>query len=432
MPDDEPGVLAPSVMAKFLPAAPGAALCARGNDDRVSRYFCQVPAPTPTSLRELEAGLGLLPEAPGVAFTLTAHSTALGTRGVNPLNPRAIIFDGVPRDRLSRRRFLALGFTRGEPVVELVTKDETTQALRFFVVVFSQACDATASCTTADRLTEATESDWRSTTLYEDRDLENTALDCIRCHQPEGPGTPRILRMQELRFPWTHFLAPKDQSVSGFELVRDYFTAHTVSEPYAGVPGALVLERSDPNLLSQLLAQEDSGQQPNEFAGFTINLEREATGSSATWTALATRAASGEAIPAPWWGLRVTNPTTQAAAAEQFQKAIRERHHGAVPDLRTLHTEEVERATGVRPLTGATGQEVLVQACAQCHQPKRNQQLSRARFDVLQLSTLSPAERRLAVERMRLPESDVLHMPPSLTTVLTDDERDKAIGVLDP
>lgn len=414
----------------FLPAAPGAALCARGNDDRVTRYFCRVPAPAPTSLRALEAGLELLPGSPGVFFALTAHSTALGSRSVNPLNPRAIIFDGMPRDRLSKRRFLAAGFTRGEPVVELVTRDETTQQLRFFVVAFTQPCDARGTCTTADRLTEAAESGWTSTALYEDVDLENTALDCLRCHQPAGPGTRRILRMQELRFPWTHFLAPRDQSLTGFELSKDFFTAHSSTEQYGGVPSSLILSGSDPNTLSQLIAQEESGEQPNEFPGFSINLERESTGTSPTWDALLTRAASGEVMPVPWWGLRVTEPARQASAAEAYREAVRTQAWAKVPDLRALHTEEVERATGIRPIAHATGREVLTQACAQCHQPARNQQLSRARFDAISLERLPRAVKELAIERMRLLRDDPRHMPPELTNVLTDEELTRAVEVL--
>ena len=424
------GLSAPGQMARFLPQAPGAALCARGNDDRVTRFFCQTPPPSPQGLVELYRGLGLEPGTPGTFVALTAHSTALGIRSVNALNPRALVFDGLPRDRLSRRRFVAAGFTRGEPIVELVTRDETTQQLRFFVVVTTRPCDETSSCVLSDRLTEAAESGWTSKTLYEDVDLENTALDCLRCHQPEGPGTPRILRMQELHFPWTHFFAPKTQSVTGFELVRDFFTAHSTSARYGGVPGELVLGASDPNALSQLVTQEESAAQPNEFPGFTIALERDATGVSATWDALAAKAASAEAIPVPWWGLRVTELQAQTVVASTFQRAVREDRLAEVPELRALHTEEVERATGIRPLASASGREVLVQACGQWHQSRRNQQLTRARFDALRLDAMSCEERQLAADRMRLPEEDALHMPPGFSVVLTAEEQARAFEVL--
>jgi mono/diheme cytochrome c family protein len=408
-------------MARHLPPPPGEALCARGNDDRVTRYFCRTPAPTPTSLAALYADLGLRPGTPGTFVTLTAHSTALGTRGVNPLNPRALVFDGVPRERFSSRRFLVAGFTRGEPVVELITRDETTQALRFFVVVFTRPCDADASCTVADALTEATESGWTGVQLFQDVDLENTALDCLRCHQPT---TTRILRMQELRFPWTHFLAPKAESVTGFELVRDYFSAHVPSETYGAIPGRLVEQASDPNTLSQLLAQEDSAAQPNEFPGLTVNLELDSTGTSPTWEALRARAVTGEMIPVPWKGLRVTDPGTQAEVAAQWQRAMLEGRLADLPDLRLPFTEEVERATGVRPTTGIDARALAVEACAQCHQPARNQALTRARFDVTRLDAMSPEERATARDRLLRAEEDPLQMPPSLSFVLSPAERD--------
>lgn len=424
------GLPAWSAMPRFLPAPPGASLCSRGNDDRVTRVFCQSPAPSLRGVTDLYRALGLDPGMSGTFVAATAHSTALGTRSVNPLNPRVIVFDGVPRDRLNKRRFVAAGFTRGEPIVELATRDETTQELRFFVVAYQRACDADGSCTLADQLLEDTESGWTSVTLFQDVDLENTALDCLRCHQPEGPGTAKLLRMQELRFPWTHFLATKNDSTTGFELARDFFTAHVPSERYGGVPGRVLLDASDPNTLSQLMAQEDSMNQPNEFAGFTINLEREATGESATWNALWAKALSAEMIPVPYWGLRVTNAAEQATVAAKFQKALIEGHRADVPELRELHTEEAERATGLRPKLGATGREVIVQTCGQCHQGKRNQTLTRARFDALRLEAMSVDERQLAIDRLRLPETDVLHMPPIFSNTLTDGERQLALDAL--
>jgi len=365
-----------------------------------------------------------------VTVALTAHSTALGIRSVNPLNPRALVFDGVPREPYARRRFVAAGFTRGEPIVELATRDETTQALRFFVLAFTRACDLTATCTAADTLTEDTERNWKAVELYEDVDLENTALDCLRCHQPQGPGTPRLLRMQELRFPWTHFLAPASETVSGGQLVDDYFSAHVDTERYGAIPAGLIRQSSDPAVLSQLLAQEDSATQPNEFPGFVINLELQSTGASPTYDALVAGARAGQFIPVPWKELRVTDTTAQSALAAKFKQALISGPRTDVPDVRHLMTEEVERATQVRPSAGATGAALLMESCGQCHQPARNQALTRARFDVTRLGALTAEERALALDRVQRPPEDVLVMPPPFVGVLTDEERTRVLEAL--
>jgi len=101
--------------------------------------------------------------------------------------------------------FITMGFVRGEQFAEIIVSDRTTRELFFFLVAFQKACNATNSCTNGDLLTPAVESGWTSFTLYDEVDLQNTIVDCLHCHQTQGPGTQKILRMQELQNPWTHF-----------------------------------------------------------------------------------------------------------------------------------------------------------------------------------------------------------------------------------
>ena len=46
--------------------------------------------------------------------------------------------------------------------------------------------------------------------------------------------------------------------------------------------------------------------------------------------------------------------------------------------------------------------------------------LSRAKFDVTQLDTMSDANKQSAMARMNLPSSDIRHMPPALFRTLPD------------
>ena len=94
-----------------------------------------------------------------------------------------------------------MGFARGEPVVEIAAEDPNRRTLQFYLLKFELACEATKTCVPGDQLTPAIEKNWKSWTLYQDEDLKNTIVDCRHCHQPGGPSTKPMLRMQELQGP---------------------------------------------------------------------------------------------------------------------------------------------------------------------------------------------------------------------------------------
>lgn len=403
-----------------------ARLCSSGNHDRVTRYFCASPTPSPTSLVELERGLGLDPAT--AHFALTANSTAVTIREVNPINPRAILFDGVPRAYPRTGEFLALGFTRGEQLVELATRDELSHELRFFIVEFKQGCNETG-CTLEDLLTPRLERDWTTLRVMQDVDLANTVVDCLRCHQPAGPTTNRLLRMQEFSAPWAHFLASATDNPAAGALVSDFRSAHPASEVWAGIPGTRLEKGSEPGMLSSLVAQESTSQ-PNEFNSFAINLELQYGNHSSTWDGIAETARRGDAIPVPFFGLRVTHSDRQAEVAARYRQVLAGDTSAPLLDTRTLQTEEAERAMSVRPTVGATGRQMLEQLCQHCHHSKLDQSLSRSRFDVQRLDAMPAAERALAIERLKLPADDVKKMPPIITGELTPEELELAEAAL--
>src|SRR5437763_1543258 len=107
--------------------------------------------------------------------------------------------------------------------------------------VAAHFCTAAPSgCAPGDLLTPAVEKQWRSVSLYEDEDLKNTVFDCRHCHQPNGPSTAKMLRMQERRAPWTHWFRNNANEPGGVTLVQDFQTAHGKSEDYAGIPAELL------------------------------------------------------------------------------------------------------------------------------------------------------------------------------------------------
>jgi mono/diheme cytochrome c family protein len=83
-----------------------------------------------------------------------------------------------------------------------------------------------------------------------------------------------------------------------------------------------------------------------------------------------------------------------------------------------------------QPKAGATGREVLVQTCAQCHNPRLDQNITRAKFDVTKLDSMSREEKDLAITRLEMSSSERLKMPPAFMRALPDDARAAAIAEL--
>jgi hypothetical protein len=406
------------------------AVCARGGDDQVRDVFCTDPAPTFSSLVELQSALLIDSDHIGsfTGLAMSAHSTALAKRSVSAINPRliALRLEQAASD-LQSSELLALAFARGEQNLELVVRDRRDAELRFYLVTYRQACnDAADGCKPGDLLTPSTESDWSDVSLYDETDLQNTVLDCHTCHQPDGPNTPKLLRMQEFTSPWTHWLFKSSRG--GRALLADYGAAHA-DEVYGGMPQAL-LERCHPgNAAMMVTLSNPLIEQPNTFVSEAIEDEvmksaallggsqpedNSVPGDSPTWRRLYDSAERGEAIPPPYFDVKVTDPAKLSAMTEAYQAY----QHGdldqaALPDIRDVFPDDpaTQADLGFSTRPGLPAQRVLTQACAQCHNDRLDQSLSRARFNV-DLSQLSRAEKDAAIARLQLPGSDVHAMPP--------------------
>jgi cytochrome c553 len=403
-----------------------AALCARNNGDAVSKAFCASPTPPAiTSVVELQTLLGLGFKAGNnnngsngnPAFVLTGHSSSLVTRFTSAINPRAIIFTpprstgrvGTPTPLAT---FVAMGFVRGEQFVELISNDPTANGgqgdLNFFLFRFEQACNAgMAGCTTDDLLTPKVEGGFTSYTLYQDTDIKNTIFDCNQCHQTGGPGTAKILRMQELQNPWGHFF--RNNRANGQALLADFGAAHTTAEAYAGIPGAAITN-SDPAQLEGLVENQGFKAQPNEFATGKI-LDQ---GANTSWMPLYANSMKSLDIPPPYHQNRVTDPAKLTTATTAYKAAM-----AGTPltmDIRDVFLDSAAQDMSFRPstdlVTASNGLGIMVQICQQCHNPALDQTLTRAKFDVTKLATMDPAEKAKAIQRLDLNETAFRRMPP--------------------
>lgn len=459
----QPGPESPDVPSDVFPdwpdalegmprgAAHTAAVCARGAADTVLTALCSDDAPAIDSLADLQDALKLgstfitdLSSARTGALTalsVTAHSTGLSIRSVSAINPRLI----AVRAELLANTLSALAFARGEQFVELLAKDPASNALSFYVVGFRQACnDAPGGCSAGDLLTPAIEQDWTELTLYDEQDLENTVLDCAPCHQPGGPGSQKLMRMQELNTPWTHWFF--EQNDGGRALLSDYLAAHG-DETYAGMT-AEQIKGADPNALTTLVLVTNPAQLDYEpFNSLPIEAEirahAEAVGSgqpqdnsipgeSKTWRAAYERQKSGIGITLPYHDVKITDASKLAAKTAAYQ-AFRQGELAAkdLPDLREILPDDLDRLAriGVTTDPALDGRGVLLQACAQCHNPLLDPALSRSRFRA-DLEGMSRQAKDAAIARLMLPRDNPLAMPPARLRVLSPEAISQAIEAL--
>lgn len=447
-------------------------LCARGHDDAIARAFCAGDAPPDvTSISELLelVGLGFVPGNlenaangnPG--FTFASHSTAIGTRFVNAINPRAFVFTppvgGVtfPPSGTPDPDLVMMGFSRGEPFVELVAHDRTDDELRFYLFRFVSACEETdAGCNNADRFTPATESGFVGWSLYDDHDIRNTVLDCLQCHQPDGPGTPKILRMQEFVEGWTHWYYAN--RVQNRETMEQFVAAHD-GESYGGIPGELLTHQmllengpgsAPPIAFEMVLRNQGFGTQPNEYPSAQIITERQNAGCtcfdcpvqppldptnscSPTWDALYANAVQGDAIAAPYFDGHVTDPSKLAAATQAYVEYMA----GLVPadqapDMSDVLLEEAYPYLSFAPAPGLDARGILTHMCKHCHNSTLDQTISRSRFDVEDLDALPQAIKNEAIRRLQLPDDDIQKMPPVRFHTLSDAQIQMVIDELSP
>ncbi|MBX3188461.1 MAG: hypothetical protein KF819_15700 [Labilithrix sp.] len=424
-----------------------ARVCARGANNRVTQRLCANPSIDSVEKLQEVLGLGFRNRSENgqnggggnPAFALLGHSSSLVARSVSAINPRAFVFTPPPGRPQRLPGWVVMGFARGEPFVEIAAEDAQTRAPAFYLLKFEIACEADHSCKAGDLLTPAVEKGWKGWSLYDDEDLKNTLVDCRHCHQPDGPGTRMMLRMQELEDPWTHWF--RSDRPGGAALIADYLRAHGDKEDYFGIPAA-IMQSSDGRAMEDFVKGQGFANQPNVFDSPRIENEvrnssraqpetNTPKGKSQTWQRLYDASFTGRFIPPPYHDVKVTDPDKLGFATEAYARFVQGKMSASqLPDIRRVFLDEALTEMTMRPKAGATGREVLVQTCAQCHNGKLDPSISRAKFDVTALDTMSPAMKQNAIARLRLPASDRRHMPPALFRTLPADALDRAIAEL--
>ena len=424
--------------------------------DRITNRFCQDVKPngvmpTPHSLAELLVLLGLDFKDPsggnGVggnpAFAILGHSSALTARKVSSITPTAFVFTPLGPDGKPPLDFIFLAFDPGEPFVEVASYSPSDMAVNFYLVMFDKVCTATG-CGPDDMLTPNLTTGWSNIRIYESTTaLNNTIADCRQCHIGSGKdvpdvGDPLILRMQEIEAPHTHWFSTGNEG--GQALLADFHAAHGSSEDYGPIPAAMI-DKSDPELMAQFITAAGFGNQPNAFHSASIEQEVIASapgqpaanvpiGWSATWWHAFHAAFVGEAIPAPYHDVKITDP----GKCDHMIAHYRDWQTGKIPalteDIRAVFLDSGLADMGFAPMPAMTGRQLLVQQCQQCHNANLDPTITRDRFLVDKLDQMSRDEKDKAIERIMTPLDTRLTMPPPLFRTLGQTERDLMVAEL--
>ena len=391
------------------------AFCAQGAHNRVTEIFCGGVSIKKMSdlLAHLDRG-----SANTHAFAL-GHSTALSGRLVSAINPRVIRTYSTSGNS---GFYAALAFVRGEQRVELAAREG--ERLHFYLFEFKQACNsAPTGCTPGDLFTSAVETGWLSFTVRSDEELKNTPLDCRRCHG--GSPEEAVLLMRELAPPWSHWFNNEFFQ----ELDIDFLLSRgehidLIAGARIGVLGAFFSAEdarslSSPGFMESLARNQ--GRSPLPPTGYDLFL-------------------AGDGPASPYVFSRVADPAKLREMSARYLAFLDgDLPRDEVPDLANVFVDVPrDRAEiGLAVELNATGPELLLQACAECHNDRLDQTLSRAKFNAkalspghMEMGPLPDAEIRAAIDRLSAPAGSSKRMPPAGARILDDAGRDRLIDYL--
>jgi hypothetical protein len=414
-------------------------VCESGATDRVTLALCREPAPVIDGLKALYQALGFAAQNERLVAA-TTQSLGLSARLVSAANPRVFVFANnveyvpVPHDKLA-----ALSFARGEQLVELVALDTTTFDWNFYLLSFTQACSE-PGCTPEQLLTEQVEHDWTGYTLYSDRDLVDTPLDCLSCHLPYGAGTHKLLLMRELPDPWLHWgdFRGVDETANcsqdgpkvpdpgrhvpgdGLDLLVS-IEGRTGS--YGGIEVGELADSKSGRLMSDFyvdarLVINDSpygGNYPQverEFDSAAVLCELLDSPTSARWELYRDELA-GLGLPVPAPAADILDPEKRYAFQTDRAAYLAEHTDAAALDVASgLLARDVLTQAGLVPREQDDTPRILRQMCVRCHGQDTPEELRRARFDATALDHFTPVSARSIKARLRLPRTSPDIMPP--------------------
>lgn len=403
--------------------------CGLGNQDPFAQWYCAGPtAPTITGLEDVLVGLGLKQRGStsGMFFAVNGHSSSLVMRRTTSVNPRVVIFSNQEEPN-----YRAAGFVRGDFMVEVLGYDPAKDDINFYLLRYEKECEP--NCGNADRFLEQTESGWRRVSAYEVRFIHQTPLDCLACHQPEGQGSKRILRMQELVFPWTHWFR---KGAGSTELFDEFYQTHcedpkagACNEKYATIPIEFI-EDSAPPELEKFVCRGQVGfspfcgfPQPNLYKGMNVNADDPNVSTpNARWLQLFNGALQGKMIPPPHYSINPFDPEKVALAKRKYRAvAFGGVAPESLPDMTDLFKDKELGYLSFKPADGLTARQIVEHRCMICHDDRFP---AKSAFRAADFPGQLTGEMKARIAyRINLPNTHRWRMPPTMSADLTAAEK---------
>ncbi|HMI88365.1 MAG TPA: hypothetical protein VK550_29985 [Polyangiaceae bacterium] len=396
-------------------------------------------------------------------FGVTYQSAGLASRVASVVNPAVVMMSIAPYDKGDaggprvELTDLAVSFTRGDQLVELMGIDIPNQRINFYLLAFGHPCHSSeGGCTATDVLGARIERDWSSWTLYQAEDIEDTGLSCLSCHQSEGPGKPRHFLMREFAFSWLHWgnvaetsrpivcpgggprilLSPVPRP-DATHVIPDldgmFAHAHAGETHYAGIPvDAIINQRSGfrtsagvQRMRAALMSRDGLPRSDNKEERFsigepylfntlgTITDQYCPNPTLTTWNNYRNSVLLERGLPVPYYQYDVIDTEAGAKARADYAGFLRDaKGSDALDILSPLMSEEVATGVGFFPSVDSDAPTIVRQMCVRCHTGTEDGSTRRARFDARNLDQLRPETMEAVMQRVQLPEGDPYLMPP--------------------
>jgi hypothetical protein len=350
---------------------------------------------------------------------------------------------------------LAIAFTRGDQMVEMLGVDVPNQRLNFYLLAYGHACRAAGDCTASDVLGPRIERDWTSWTLYQAEDIDDTPLSCLSCHQSDGPGTPRRFLMRQSILPWIHWgesseaitisrcadgtrLALSYVPTSGATVIPNlggaFAQAHAGETLFGGEPIESLIQRRSGAVISDAAKQvraailrRDGNPSLDDNVEERFPLQEPfpldsdqvlqgdycPDGNKDVWSGYRQSVLLREGLPIPYYGYDILESKEGASARADYGAFLRANPSSDAFDiLSPLVSDEIGTAVGFLPDAEGDAPAILRQMCGRCHTGQEDPSMRRARFDARHPERLTRASMSEAMRRIQLAERDPEVMPP--------------------
>jgi hypothetical protein len=400
-------------------------VCASGARDPIAVALCNDSDEPIDSLAKLYSILNLDGSIPRT-IALGTNSSGLGARIVSAANPRIFVLGtDEAHYALTVDRLVVTSFVRGEQKVEMAGYDPVRDRINFYLLIFEQDCNR-SRCGPKDLLSEKIESGWRDWTVYDAESLQDTPLDCLSCHRPDGPtGQTRFL-MRDLQEPWFHWMPTlQNSNRCGLDTqpkhvppdLRAVFeNTHRSEMTYGGISfqDSSLRESTGHNLFALLsttghfLGGSDRTE-PFQLPSAKVVSQWQCEARTTSWNEY--RAPMRErGFPVPYYGFNNLDAAMETKIQSDFGAVLDEHSlDDAFELMASVLSNESRQASGVEPPPDADGKQILHEMCVRCHGDDAPTGSRRALFNVHRLTKRSAG---VALERIDAPSDSPFAMPP--------------------